>query len=124
VIATKVGFLGPDGPQDFSPRHIRDSLEASLRRLRTDYVDLYQLHNPPTDHLVKDPEILDSLSDLCRQGKVRASGVSVRSPEDALVAIRRLGVSAGQGSFSMVDQGARAHGPWAWCAREEGGGRR
>ena len=121
VIATKVGFLGPDGPQDFSPRHIRDSLEASLRRLRTDYVDLYQLHNPPTDHLVKDPEILDSLSALRRQGKVRAIGVSVRSPEDALVAIRRLGFSAVQVNFSMVDQRARANGLLALCAQEDVG---
>ena len=54
VIASKVGTLPHFGftmPQDFSVKHIREALEASLRRLQSEYVDLYQLHSPPIEVL-------------------------------------------------------------------------
>src|SRR5207249_10447963 len=60
VLATKVGFLAPYGPQDFSPRHVRTALEGSLRRLQTDYVDVYQLHNPPMDLLRSNPGLVET----------------------------------------------------------------
>src|SRR5882724_10158294 len=46
VLATKAGFVGYQVPADFSPANLRASLFGSLRRLRTDVVDLLQLHNP------------------------------------------------------------------------------
>ncbi len=121
VIATKVGMLGPYGPQDFSVAHIKAALEASLRRLGTDYVDLYQLHNPPVELLTSDPTILETLVQLQREGKARAIGVSVRSPEDGLVTVRDLGFKAVQVNFSMVDQRARENGLLALCEREDVG---
>jgi aryl-alcohol dehydrogenase (NADP+) len=76
VIATKC--FGATGPQPFhagnNRRHIFDAIDASLRRLGTDYIDLYQLHgydpNTPID------ESLGALDDLVRQGKVRYTGCS------------------------------------------------
>lgn len=76
IIATK--FVGPMGEGPFwggaSRRYIFDAVDASLRRLQTDYIDLYQIHFPD----VKTPieETLRALDDLVRQGKVRYVGCS------------------------------------------------
>ena len=76
IVATKC--FAPTGPAPFdggnSRKHIMSAVEASLRRLQTDYIDLYQLHgydqNTPID------ETLGALDDLVHQGKVRYLGVS------------------------------------------------
>jgi len=76
VLATKVrGRTGP-GPNDvgLSRRHILESCEASLRRLRTDFIDLYQVHS--FDPRTPLEETLRALDDLVRQGKVRYIGAS------------------------------------------------
>ena len=76
VIATKVfGYMG-DGPnaQGSSRGHILDAAKASLRRLDTDYIDLYQLHG--FDVATPIEESLEALDDLVRQGHVRYVGVS------------------------------------------------
>ena len=75
VLATKVGI--PVSPQDtapLAPRRIRDELESSLRRLRTDHVDLYYLHQP--DRATPVEESLSAISALIAEGKVRSWGVS------------------------------------------------
>ncbi len=77
VLATKVFFpMDPDDPNSsgLSRRHIIAECEASLKRLRTDYVDLYQLHRP-AKHIPID-ETLRALDDLIRAGKVRYIGTS------------------------------------------------
>jgi aryl-alcohol dehydrogenase-like predicted oxidoreductase len=76
VLATKVrGRTGP-GPNDIglSRRHIFESCDASLKRLGTDYIDLYQVHS--FDGRTPLEETLRTLDDLVRQGKVRYLGVS------------------------------------------------
>ena len=76
VIATKVfGRMG-DGPNQrgASRAHIIDSVDASLTRLQTDHIDLYQIHG--TDVVTPVEETLRALDDLVRQGKVRYIGVS------------------------------------------------
>lgn len=76
VLATKCRFPMGEGPNDggLSRRHILAACEASLRRLRTDWIDLYQLHSPdPTTPI---EETLRALDDLMRQGKVRYIGCS------------------------------------------------
>jgi len=74
VIATKGGAKVGGGPNDVggSRAHLMAALEASLRRLRTDYVDLYQLHRP--DPATPIEETLRALDDMVRQGKVRYLG--------------------------------------------------
>ncbi len=74
VIATKLhGRVGP-GPNDVgqSRKHIFDSIDASLRRLRTDHVDLYQIHG--VDPVTPLEETLEALNDVVRAGKVRYVG--------------------------------------------------
>jgi aryl-alcohol dehydrogenase-like predicted oxidoreductase len=76
VLATKFGLpMGSDANEaGGSPRWIARAVEASLRRLDTDYIDLYQMHRP--DHRTALDETLAALSDLIRSGKVRAIGSS------------------------------------------------
>lgn len=79
VIATKVGGeMGP-GAQGLSARYLKTAVEASLRRLQTDYIDLYQAHydDPETPF----EESLGAFEDLIKAGKVRAIGVSNHTPE-------------------------------------------
>jgi aryl-alcohol dehydrogenase-like predicted oxidoreductase len=76
IVATKC--FGQTGPAPFdggnSRKHIMSAVDASLRRLQTDYIDLYQLHN--YDPLTPIDESLSALDDLVRSGKVRYVGCS------------------------------------------------
>jgi aryl-alcohol dehydrogenase-like predicted oxidoreductase len=75
IVATKFGLpLGPDMPGGGSPAYVRRAVEASLRRLQTDWIDLYQLHVPDPQTPVA--ETLGVLADLVREGKVREIGCS------------------------------------------------
>ncbi len=77
VLATKVhGRMDDDDPNaaGTSRRHIIEQCEASLRRLQTDYIDLYQIHRPRSDTPID--EVLRALDDLVRAGKVRYLGTS------------------------------------------------
>jgi aryl-alcohol dehydrogenase-like predicted oxidoreductase len=76
VLATKFGMPMDDGERlkGASRRHIMSAVEASLRRLRTDWIDLYQLHT--ADPLTPIEETLRALDDLVRQGKARYLGCS------------------------------------------------
>ena len=79
-IATKVGLAWKDGKvfRDSRPGRIRQEIEDSLRRLRTDVIDLYQVHWPDLDTPLA--ETARTLEDLRREGKIRAIGVSNYSP--------------------------------------------
>jgi aryl-alcohol dehydrogenase (NADP+) len=76
VIATKVYFPMAPGPNDggLSRKHIFDAIDASLRRLGTDYVDLYQIHRWDPETPIE--ETLEALHDVVRAGKVRYIGAS------------------------------------------------
>ena len=79
IVATKFGMdmrgaNGPDWGVRGSRRYIRKAVEASLRRLRTDYIDLYQLHAP--DPVTPIEETLAALHELVLEGKVRNIGSS------------------------------------------------
>ncbi len=76
VIATKVFFPMSDGPNDqgLSRKHILDSIDASLRRLGTDYVDLYQIHRWDPETPIE--ETVEALHDVVRTGKARYVGAS------------------------------------------------
>lgn len=78
VISTKKSHRG-----GISPAQVREGLEASLRRLRTDYIDIYNLHGvDPEDYLRLRDEILPTFFQLRDEGKIRFIGVSERFNED------------------------------------------
>src|SRR6266446_8208021 len=69
IIATKAG-----GGGDFTPAYLRMAVERSLERLRTDHIDLLQLHNPPMS-LIAAPATYEPLEELKREGLIRFYGV-------------------------------------------------
>lgn len=89
VLATKVGMKVGDAPEDeyTSPAAIRKHLDLSLKRLGTDYIDIYYLHRP--DPLTPLVDILESLDGAIRAGKIRYYGISNYSAEQtaALLAV-------------------------------------
>jgi aryl-alcohol dehydrogenase-like predicted oxidoreductase len=76
IVATKCFGAMSDRPWDrgLSRKHVLDAIDASLRRLQTDYVDLYQLHHPDPDTPID--ETLRALDDVVRAGKARYTGCS------------------------------------------------
>lgn len=132
VIATKIGvdfYEGEPAKQNFSPAYVRSALERSLKRLRTDYVDVLQLHNPP-QKLLRDDRLWETLSDLRSTGKVRFYGVSARTVNDALAYLkaadageehtRRFGDTL-QVAFNLLDQDAAAKGVFVEAYRQDWG---
>jgi aryl-alcohol dehydrogenase-like predicted oxidoreductase len=74
IIATKVGLPMGEGKKGLSASYIQQAVEDSLRRLQTDYIDLYQAHKDDPDTPLA--ETLEAFTTLARQGKVRAIGAS------------------------------------------------
>ncbi|MCX6896249.1 MAG: aldo/keto reductase [Verrucomicrobia bacterium] len=118
IIASKVGFVA-GGKQDFSAAHIRAALEQSLRRLRTDYLDLYQLHSPSLTDLREQAEIIPLLDELRAAGKIRAWGLSARSPEDARIAAEEFNPPCLQVNFNLTDQRALQNGLFDLCCQRQ-----
>jgi aryl-alcohol dehydrogenase-like predicted oxidoreductase len=105
VIASKVGLVDLSGKQDFSSLYMRESLETSLRRLNTDYIDLYQLHSPPLDTLSGQfEEIVSTLQSFKDNGKIKMYGVSLRKTEDGFRIVDGLGFKSVQVNLNMMDQ--------------------
>jgi len=103
VIAGKVGydFYHQPSRQNFHPSYLRFALHQSLRRLKTDFIDVYQLHNPPPEVIVN-PEVISALEALRRQGKVRWIGVSAAEPHDAVTAIHAGWPDTIQVTYNML----------------------
>jgi len=105
-------------PQVFTVSHILESVERSLKRLKTDRIDLYQLHSPPGE-LVRSSDQIDALFmalyELKRSGKVRSIGISVRSPNDGLYVAESIDVDVIQVNFNMIDQRAQETGLFERC---------
>jgi len=120
IVASKVGFVDAE-TQDFSPAYIQQSIERSLQNIQTDYIDLYQLHSPSIDILQKDDEIVSVLQKLQKEGKIRHYGISLRSPEDGVIAVREFGFQVIQVNFNMIDQRALENGLLDFCKDENVG---
>jgi aryl-alcohol dehydrogenase-like predicted oxidoreductase len=112
VIATKFGMPMNERPEErrASPDYVRWAVEGSLRRLRTDVIDLYQLHEP--DPVTPLEETLGTLNDLVHEGKVRwigASNFSAEQIEEAEELARGAGLHrfvSVQNEYSLLDREA------------------
>jgi aryl-alcohol dehydrogenase-like predicted oxidoreductase len=110
-IATKFGYdfynhpgLQPgqrERPHDWSPAFVRRACEESLRRLNTDRIDMYQLHNPRMDALTRD-DLFAELETLKAEGKIRAYGAALGP---ALKPDRQIE----EGLYSVAQRGAAVH---------------
>ncbi|GGZ59023.1 aldo/keto reductase family protein [Streptomyces rochei] len=111
VLATKVYFPMSDDPADqgLSPRHIAEQIDASLTRLRTDHVDLYQAHRFDPEVPVED--IVEAFQKVVDQGKARWIGFSEWTPEQIRAAIDVAGPGlfvSSQPQYSMLWQAPEA----------------
>ena len=115
-ISTKVGYVLESGrqqhsqgerPQDWSRAHVRSSLESSLRRLGTDYVDLYQLHNPRMDAVERD-DVFEELERLRGEGRLRHYGVALGPAigwrEEGLRVLRERAIASVQTVYNVLEQ--------------------
>jgi len=103
ILATKVGFIDYVSPPNFSIDSILLSLEASLNRLKTSYVDILQLHNITLSELKSSSVLINCLTKLKAEGTVRAIGVSVKNPSDALDIFDMFPFEVIQSNFNMLD---------------------
>lgn len=117
IIATKFGYdfyhHGDERsgqrelPQDFSPAFVRFALEESLKRLETDYIDLYQLHNPRMGAVDSD-ELFATLEELKREGKIRAYGAALGPAigwrEEGLAAMEKRDLGGLQIIYNLLEQ--------------------
>jgi aryl-alcohol dehydrogenase-like predicted oxidoreductase len=115
-ISTKFGYVldsdrqqhsEGERPSDWSPEHARAALEASLRRLGTDRVDLYQLHNPRMDAIGRD-DLFAELEALREEGKLRHYGVALGPAigwrDEGLRAFETRDIAALQTVYNLLEQ--------------------
>lgn len=98
VIVSKVGEEFDNGQShfDFSPAHTRRSVERSLKRLETDFIDLVLVHSDGNDvAILRDSGVYQTLAELKREGKIRGFGLSGKTVEGGLLALE-------QGDCAMV----------------------
>lgn len=110
VIATKVGNVRTSSgshKKDFTKKHIFYAIDGSLKRLRTDYVDIYQLHNPAISELRRE-EIQEAMEMLQTIGKIRYWGVSISTPEEGIEIAKRGWGNTLQVLYNILNQ-APAH---------------
>lgn len=119
VVASKGGMLADGKSMDFSVDYLRRALEGTLRRLRSDYVDLYQLHSPAPE--AYGDETVAFFQSAQREGKVRAIGLSARSPQEALAGVERYGFPCVQVNFNLLDQRAVECGLFERAAKDDVG---
>src|SRR3954447_4878458 len=106
VIATKGGLVrtGPNDawPHDARPEHLREACEGSLRRLKVDRIDLYQLHRP--DPNVPYEESVGAIKELQDEGKIHLAGVSNVNLEELAIARGILDVVSVQNRYNLADR--------------------
>src|SRR5438445_2799730 len=105
VIATKGGLLRP-GPgrwePDCSPEHLREACEGSLRRLRVDRIDLYQLHT--VDRKVPFERSVETMASLREEGKVRLVGLSNVTTDHVERALEIVPIASVQNRYNLEDR--------------------
>ena len=118
VLVSKCGHR-PEGPRDFSVAWFRESLEASLRRLRTDYLDVLLLHNPPESVYRSGNPIWDALKRAQGEGKIRHYGASLDFADEIRSCLENTDSGVLEIFFNILHQDARRAFP---LVRERGTG--
>jgi voltage-dependent potassium channel beta subunit len=115
VLATKVFFPMGDGPNDkgLSRKHVFEQCHASLKRLQTDYIDLYQCHR--FDPEVPMEELVRTMDDLCRAGKILYWGVSewsaqqIESAVNTAISLNAAPPVSNQPFYNMLNREIEGH---------------
>ncbi len=88
--------------KDFSSKYLIKAIEKSLKRLQTDYIDLFQLHKP-SEEILKNGEFIETLELLKKQGKIRYYGISCAENEDAFIYMNYPGITSIQITINLLD---------------------
>lgn len=88
---------------DFSAGYLIKAVEKSLRRLQTDYIDLFQLHKP-SKLILEKGEFIETLEKLQRQGKIRYYGISCAENEDTFICFKYPGIESVQVTINLLDK--------------------
>jgi aryl-alcohol dehydrogenase-like predicted oxidoreductase len=107
IVIAKAGYFH-DGHSNFAPEALRGSLEGTLSRLDTGFVDLLLLHNPPTEVLNQAHPAFLELEKLKKEGKVRAYGASVSGSAQIKLALEKTNSQVLQFPFNIFNQEAAA----------------
>jgi aryl-alcohol dehydrogenase-like predicted oxidoreductase len=121
VICTKFGGVieGGEWHRDISIRHLHEAFEASCRRLRTDYLDIYLVHTPPRE-ICRELDLFAELDKMIEAGKVRAYGLSLESGDFAIEFVDATAGRAIEIFFNLFAQDPRA--AFLQVARQKGVG--
>jgi aryl-alcohol dehydrogenase-like predicted oxidoreductase len=108
ILATKVGgdFYHDPPRMNFNPDYLEFASAKSCERLQTDYIDLYQLHNPPIQ-LLKNVKTFEGLEKLKDSGRIRHYGVSIHDPQEGLLWMKYGKLAAVQVVFNLLRQEAK-----------------
>ena len=116
VLATKCGLLPHNNwhmPEKFTLSHIERSIISSTKRLKTEYIDVIQLHSPSKKVIYssKFDEIINLLEKFKKRGTIGIHGVSVRDPDDGVFLIKKFKeIKVIQVNFNLLDQRANDNG--------------
>ncbi len=113
VLATKFGYDIDAGGHNSRPEHIRKAIEGSLRRLRTDRIDLYYQHR--VDKNVPIEEVAGTVKDLVKEGKVLHFGLSEASARTIRRAHAVQAVAAVQSEYSLMERAPEHNGVLKTC---------
>jgi aryl-alcohol dehydrogenase-like predicted oxidoreductase len=106
ILATKGGnvMVGPDrGKRKFTAEYISRVLDDSLQRLQTDWIDLYQLHNP-TLEVIERGEVWEVLEQAKKEGKIRHYGVSINTVDEGIAAVKTGRSDTIQAEYNLLMQ--------------------
>jgi aryl-alcohol dehydrogenase-like predicted oxidoreductase len=106
IIATKVGgdfYHGEQVEHNYQPGYVRFALEESLKRLQTEYVDLYQFHNPPFP-AIQHGSIFGVMEELKSEGKIRHYGISIFHPQEGIEAMNKSNIETIQVVYNVFTQ--------------------
>lgn len=115
ILTTKVGYVNFSGEQNFTPEYIEQSVDLSLKRLRTDYIDILQLHDISYDYLQNNPDTLIKLNDLKKKGKCNFFGFSSKTQNDTSKIIDANIFQSVQLNFNLIDQRAKINNLFKKC---------
>ena len=105
--APRVGGTHSERPQRFEPEYLRTSLKKSLENLQTDYLDLYQLHNPKLS-AIRNDELFDELDRLVAENTIRSYGIALGPAigwkEEGMEAIRSRKITTIQSVYNALEQ--------------------
>ena len=118
IIATKAGLKDFGSPPDFNAAAVEASVGKSLRHFQSDYIDILQLHNPSAYDLLENESLLKLLEQMRRDGKIRAVGLSLKSPCEALPLTQLVQPDTLQMNLNLLDHRAIEDGILDWALAE------